>query len=308
MDKKTYFFIDDVIWTLRDISRQKPASIFDHPFMAALREAHDKYGLKVQLNLFCRTDFWYGNDEFTLSEVPDTYKQEWTDNSDWVKFGFHSKQEFPDYPYINASYEDVKTNFDYTKNEVYRFAGKNSFALGVCTHWLPMSKEGCRALADGGIKIMSVSYGEKTEYNGDPDSLPYGHAFRLLQNRKPETALFTRVSLNTAITRSICGYNHLTPDIVEPTVNTCKSYYDEEVGIRFKRLCDGPVLNLSSLESLSDEFAPLLGKEYIGYATHEQYFYPEYFVYQPDYAAKLLKAAEILHGSGYEYIFVEELA
>jgi len=33
MDKLAFFFIDDVIWTLRDITRQKPKSIFDNPFM-----------------------------------------------------------------------------------------------------------------------------------------------------------------------------------------------------------------------------------------------------------------------------------
>lgn len=308
MSKKTYFFIDDVIWTLRDITRQKPNSIFDNPFMATLKEAHDKYGLKVQLNIFCRTDFFYGNDEFTLSDMTDAYKQEWTDNSDWIKFGFHAKQEFPDYPYVNATYEDVKSNFDYTQSHVFRFAGENSFAYATCTHWLPMSKAGCIALRDGGIKIMSVSYGKRGEYNGDPNSLPYGHSFRLLQNRQPETGIFTRVSLNTAITASICSYNHLTDELVEATIHTTKSHHDEETGMNFKRFCNGPCLNLSSLDTLEEEFAPLLGYEYIGYATHEQYFYPDYYAYQTDYSQKILKAAEILSKNGYEHIFAEELA
>ena len=42
MEKLAYFYIDDVIWCLRDITRQKPESIFDHPFMSALKEAHDQ--------------------------------------------------------------------------------------------------------------------------------------------------------------------------------------------------------------------------------------------------------------------------
>ena len=62
MNKKAYFFIDDTIWAFRDIARQKPASIFDQPFLALMKEAHDKYGMKVQLNLFYKTDFFYGHD------------------------------------------------------------------------------------------------------------------------------------------------------------------------------------------------------------------------------------------------------
>ena len=155
MNKKAYFFIDDTIWAFRDIARQKPASIFDQPFLALMKEAHDKYGMKVQLNLFYQTDFFYGHDEFSLAEMPDSYKAEWEANSDWLKLAFHARHEFPDYPYVNATYEDVKYDFDRIKKEVIRFAGEKSFALGVCTHWLPMSKDGCKALADSGIKIMS---------------------------------------------------------------------------------------------------------------------------------------------------------
>ena len=71
------FFIDDAIWFLRDIARMRPKSIFDHPFLKPLKEYHDRYGLKLQINLFYRTDFFYGMDECSLREVPDTYKAEW---------------------------------------------------------------------------------------------------------------------------------------------------------------------------------------------------------------------------------------
>ena len=64
--KKAYFFIDDVIWLFRDLTRQRPASMFDNFFLKELKKAHDLYGAKFQLNVFYRTDFYYGNDEFTL--------------------------------------------------------------------------------------------------------------------------------------------------------------------------------------------------------------------------------------------------
>ena len=93
--KKCYFYIDDVIWVFRDLTRLKPASLFDNPFMAMLKKAHDENGLKVQLNVFYRTDFYYGDDEFSLADMTDAYKAEWEAAADWLKLGFHSKQEFP---------------------------------------------------------------------------------------------------------------------------------------------------------------------------------------------------------------------
>ncbi|MBQ9859952.1 MAG: hypothetical protein IJO76_04670 [Clostridia bacterium] len=307
MQKRTYFFIDDVIWVFRDLTRQRPASLFDNPFMKLLREGHDRYGMKVQLNVFYRTDFFYGSDEFSLADMTDAYKAEFTAAADWLKFGFHAKQEFPDYPYINANYADVKADLEDIKREIFRFAGEKSFARAVIPHWLPISKQACQALHDGGIKLLSVSTGPRVDYNGDPASLPYGHAARLLQNRKPETALFTRKTRDAAITASLCGYNHIeSPEPLENT--TCKVYFDKETGLYFKQFgATGPCLNLIKEEELEACYRPLQDYEYVGYAIHEQYFYPDYYAYQPDYANKVLGAAKILQENGYTYFFVEEL-
>lgn len=307
MKRITYFFIDDVIWFFRDLTREQPKSMFDNPFLKVLKSAHDRYGMKIQLNVFYRTDFYYGDDEFTLADMTDRYKDEWIEASDWLKLGFHAKQEFPDYPYINASYDDVKANLEDIKSEVFRFAGPKSFAYATVCHWLPMSREGCIALRDGGIKIMDITTGERYEYNGDPFSLPYGHAGRLLQNRKPESKLFKRGTRDKAIDASLCGYNHLTEDIVKPIKFTLDAYYDKEIGMYFKELCNGPCLNLNTMESLKEDLLPLIGREYIGYGLHEQYFYPDYYAFQEDYADKIYLAAEILSQNEYSYFFAEDL-
>ena len=82
MKKLAYFFIDDTIWCFRDITRKNAASIYDNDFFAMLKKAHDDYGMTVQLNLFYRTDFFYGGEEFCLSEVPEKYKPEFEAASD----------------------------------------------------------------------------------------------------------------------------------------------------------------------------------------------------------------------------------
>ena len=307
--KKAYFYIDDVIWLFRDLTRKRPESAFDNEFLALLKEGHDKYGMKVQLNVFYRTDFFYGEDEFTLSEMTDAYKEEFTAASDWLKFGFHSKQEFPDYPYINADYDEVKTNLERTKKEVARFACEKSFAYAVVPHWLPISKDGVKALKDGGIKLLGCSYGERTPYNGDPFSLPYGHAHRLMHNRKPETMLFTRKTPDKAIENSLSGYNHLSEDEANAMWFTFDTKQDAETGMHFKRLTNSPCINLNDEETIIKKLTENFKKdaEYIAYGTHEQYFYSDYFNYQPDYPKKLLTAAKLCYENGYEYFFAEEL-
>ena len=157
-------FVDDCIWFLRDIARTKPKSIFDTPYLAGFKKIHDATGLKVQFNLFYRTDFFYGMDEFSLADMPADYKAEFQDNADWIKFGLHSLQEFPDYPEISADYKDVAKCLSMMRGEVDRFAGDSMFARFTIPHWVPMSKDGVRALVDGGIKIMVVSRGNRFEW------------------------------------------------------------------------------------------------------------------------------------------------
>ena len=306
MRKTAYFFVDDVIWCLRDLTRTKPTSIFDVPFLAMLKRVHDKYGLKVQLNLFYRTDYFYGMDEFTLADVPDSYKAQWQANADWIKFGFHALQEFPDYPFVNADYADVKKLNGMISGEVERFAGSGMYAKAVVPHWGPMSKEGCKALADSGVKAMWVSNGPRYAYDGDPASLPYGHSFRLLNNRKPETALYWRGTRNTAINSSICGYNHLPTDLTALTRGTLKSVYDKDTGMAFKKFSNAPCLNLYPIDTIVPAFEKVCGKEVIIFADHEQYFFKDYFAYQPDYVEKILVASKWLKDNGYRFAFIED--
>ena len=270
-----------------------------------LKKAHETYELKVQLNLFYRTSFWYGADEFTLREMPDCYKAEF-EAADWIKFGFHSLEEFPDYPFVNADYETVDSVFKLIKGEVVRFAGEQSWALSVTPHWAPISREGILALRDNGIKVTYTTRGVRKEWDGDMQSLPYGHAMRLLHNRKPETGVFTCTWREKAIEDSICGYNHVSEEVYNAAVGKWTTIPDEETGIQYT-VSVSTVLNLTPLEEIEERIGRNIGDEYISIATHEQYFYEDYFAYQPDYAEKLFTMASFLHRNGYRFVFAEEL-
>ncbi len=308
MVKKAYFLIDDVIWVLRDITRQRPKSLFDNPFIYMLKTAYERYGVKTQLNLFYQTSYFYGMDEFSLADVTDAYKKEWEEASPWLKFAIHAKEEFPDYPHVNARYEDIKKLFEITKNEVVRFAGEKSFTYGVCPHWNSVSEEGVKALYDCGVRIMDVSFGDSAEYNEDPDSLPYGHAMRLLNNRQPETKVYSRGGPDVAINYSVCAYNHLETAQHEKINSTLCSVFDEKTGMQFKKFhLPDMTLNLMGYNEIEKLMTPFLDNEYLGVCTHEQYFYKDYLAYQPDYAEKIYKMGELLQRNGYEFIFAEDL-
>ena len=302
------FFIDDAIWFLRDLARKRPKSLFDNDFLRPLKEAHDRFGLKLQINLFYRTDFFYGMDEFTLAEVPDSYKAEWQASKDWLKLGFHSLQEFPDYPWVNIDYADVKKLFGMIKGEIDRFAGEGVFTTALVPHWCPMSKDGCRALKDCGIRLMECSVGPRYRYDGDRSRLPYGHALRIENNRKPESAFFWRDSRDTAILSSLCSYNHISSKQEAATGQSRAYILDPETGMAFKHLFnDAPVLNLVDVPTLKNDTAKLIGKEHLVFSDHEQYFFKDYFAYQPDYMAKVMAMSEMMAANGYRFIFVEDL-
>lgn len=306
MNKKATFFIDDVLWVFRDLTRENSASLWDNSYMKTLKEAHDKYGVKVQLNVFYRTSFWYGNDDFSLADMTDAYKDEFIGASDWLKLGFHSKEEWPDYPFINADYDVVDGVFKLIYNEVCRFAGEKSFAKAVVPHWLPVSKEGIRALADNGIEVTFATYGKKTEWNGEQSSLPYGHSFRLMHNKKEESGVYAKNTRDAAIANALCSYNHIDESEYMEIAGKFKTVKDKEININYMPTTS-IVLNLMTKEILADEISKYIGQEFINVGNHEQYFYPDYYAYQPDYAEKILIMGKMLNEAGYEFIFPENL-
>lgn len=302
-------YVDDVIWFLRDLARQRPKSLFDNPYMRSFRKIHDETGLKVQFNLFYRTDYFYGMDEFTLAEVPDVYRREFRENADWIKFGFHALQEFPDYPWVNSDYGDVAKCLGMIRKEVARFAGDEMFARALIPHWVPISKDGVRALADGGIKLVYSTVGTRYAYNGDPDVLPYGHSFRLENNRKPETALFTRNSYMAALAASVCGYNHISPEQNSQVSGRARYLYDPDTGVSFCDFCTRPMscINIDSLAKLEEKLDVVRDKEFVGYGNHEQYYFKDYLAYQPEYMEKEMLVAKTLKDRGYRFAFMEDL-
>ncbi len=310
MKKQCYVFIDDVIFLFRDLTKERPASLFDHPFLQIFKEAHDRYGTKTQLNVFYQIDDFYGEEEpFTLADMTDAYRAEWEASADWLKLAFHAHSEFPDYPYINTGYGRMKRDFEQVRREILRFAGERSFATATNPHWLPISLDGCRALYDCGVRMLGASFGERyPDTEAVIGQLPYSHDARLLQGRRPEVGIFFRNTLDTKINYSLCGHNHVS-DMPEGAELRLAFRRDEQTGLLLRRFCTGKLVvdHFKSVEQAEAAIRSHLDDAYLSFATHEQYCYPFYYNYQPDYGKKILAMAKIASEAGYTPIFLDEV-
>lgn len=88
-DKEIHFSIDDVGRSLRYLTRKQPKSLFDLDLYRTLREWNKKYGIKVTLYCFAMID------DFLISEIPSIYKKDFSENGEWLRFGFHQKSVTP---------------------------------------------------------------------------------------------------------------------------------------------------------------------------------------------------------------------
>lgn len=256
---------DDTIWLFRDIAFHADVykSIFDNPFLAFLKQVHDTYGTKMHLNIYYQTD------GFNLSQMTDKYKNEWKENSGWLRLSFHALQNDPDKPYIHAGYAEVKRDCERVMEQIRRFAGEELTGPVTTLHWGEATVDGCRALRDAGF-IVQVGY-----FNVD-DDLPSVSYYLDVEKRRH--------------------------------INKRYIWKDNQEGIIFVR--SSIVINCHKVE----EIVPILDEikkgpyksGYKDFLIHEQYFYPFYEAYQPDYRQKILTTVRWAVDNGCQSAFLSE--
>lgn len=152
---KTFCFtIDDNIRFLKEITEQNMERIFAHPYLAMLRRLHEKFDLKIQLNLFYRMN------GFDLSQMSARYADEWRAAADWLKLSFHSELENPR-PYLNSGYEEVFADCHAVHEEILRFSAPKSLAKTTTVHCCQTTPEGVTALFDNGVQGLLGLYGNE---------------------------------------------------------------------------------------------------------------------------------------------------
>jgi hypothetical protein len=169
--------IDDNIRFLKELTEGELPSLFDHPYPAMLRRLHERFALKVQLNLFYRTD------GFDLSGMSERYRGEWADNADWLKLSFHSRLENV-CPYAASGYGEVYEDCHAVHSQILRFASAASLAETTTVHCCETTKEGLRALADNGVRGLLGLFGDhghpRTSYGLDGEAAELLRGGRIL--------------------------------------------------------------------------------------------------------------------------------
>lgn len=250
------FTVDDNIRFFKDITKNKVNSIFEHPYLAVYKRLHDKFGVKVQLNLF------YKDDEFDLSSMTADYYDEWVKNADWLKMSFHSEYENVK-PYEFSCYDEVYTDCKKVQDQIVRFASPFALAKTTTIHYCLATPDGLRAVVDNGVLGLLGLFG-----NNDNPRTSYG----------------------------------LDLDVASKIRN---GDFVKDGALTFGAI--DIVLNAFSIDDILKTLNAMRDRQHINVMIHEQYFYKDYFMYQPEFEDKLYKTLDYLTSNGYKSKFFEEL-
>ena len=264
------FFIDDNIFFLTDLAKERPARAFDHFYLKFLQKLHTQYGACFTLNTFFRND----HEPFDLTQVPDRYKSEFIDNSDWLRFSFHAYSEFPDRPYQNTTPEKLASDYDLVYNEICRFAGKESFIAPEVLHWAMARPSAFAELRKRGVRALEGQY--VSPRTGIADA---GEGERITD----------------------VGYFRNINDAVY--LEEKRYLYDFRHRMLFTRGdCTCNLLECSEIKARLQN----IDRDTVGLATHEQYSFPRYFNYLADHFDRMETAVRTLHERGYKAVFFSE--
>ena len=237
------------------MTEKRPESVFDHPYLAVYRRLHEKFGLKVQLNLF------YREGDFDLNQMTDAYQAQWQANAHWLKMSFHSEWENVK-PYEFSGYQEVFDHCKAVNDQILRFAGADTLGKTTTVHYCRTTNEGLDAMADNGYTGLLGLF-------GTPEA--------------PRSSYSTPEELCGKIRMGeILPYRDVQMAPIDIVLNEHKA----------------PVI-LEKLDALAQ-------REHINVMIHEQYFYPDYVAYQPDFEEKLASTFAWFAEHGYESRFLEE--
>ena len=293
--------IDDNSFVFTELTRQRPKHAFDHFYLAGLKKIHDETGMKVVLNCFYRND--HDKDGFLLNEMPDIWKPEFEDNSDWLKFAFHSYSEFPDRPYLEASAEEIGRDYDLVQNEIIRFAGEKSFIAPLTIHWGNLHPAAAAEIIRRGTRCYNSAF--RARVMGGPslaDRQKGGNMAKVQQRSlsgEDKAASTEGLKMHYEYPEET-GY-----------LKSRYAYYDPTLKVCFLGSC-GICCNLVPLAEIPKRFEAAMknveryGVDAVKFGSHEQYTFPSYPNYLPDHMERIALTARLFKENGFKPVFFTE--
>ncbi|MEG0766115.1 MAG: hypothetical protein RR482_00220 [Clostridia bacterium] len=205
---------------------------------------------------------------FNLSQFPARYRAEWSAHRDWLRLAFHGRANKPDFYYLHAGYDEMYADCALVLREIRRFAGDTGPVATL--HFVDTTEAGIRALYDCGVRALMGLF--LLTDTGEP-SLCYGAS----------RAFFDQVRRYAFARDPKTGMVYFPCDIV------LNAYTPQEIP-----------------HVLDDMAARYPHRPFIDLLIHEQYFYPDYCDYLPDYRERVLAGVAWCERHGFTPGFAEE--
>jgi hypothetical protein len=198
--------------------------------------------------------------------MPAKYRPEWSMNRDWIRLSFHARANDPDRPYIHSSAEKILNDYRLVAREIERFAGPELLGPVTTVHWGEATREAVRAIRKQGIRVVP-GYFRVTD---DVPNVSYYVPLRPFLH--------------------LMGRDYW-KDMVEDVI-----FVRHDIVVNTVKLVDiEPWLDKIATDPHQSEVMELM--------IHEQYFYPDYQAYQPDFRQRVERAIQWVTRKGYKPVW-----
>jgi sugar lactone lactonase YvrE len=260
------FSTDDNIWFLRDIARHADT------YRSIFENPYLAFWREMHEKYGTRIHFniYYETQGFNLSQMPDRFRSEWQANANWIHLSMHARANDPDRPYLHASAERIREDYRRIMHEIERFAGKELTSPVTTVHWGEAPREAIQALRQEGVQVLA-SY-----FRSNHDGLASESLYVPLEQW-----------------RYLSGRDY---------------WKDRQVDVIFIR--HDIVINTIPLPQIVPYLEGIAAdphqSEVMELMIHEQYFYPDYRSYEPDYRQRVETAIRWATERGYKPVFYSE--
>ena len=213
---------------------------------------------------------YYENDDgsFNLSMFPEKYKPEFQANSHWLKLTFHARKDKTRFKYLN--YAQVMEDGLQVEREIKRFAGAEVMANVTSMHMCDSDLYATRAFRNLGYRCFDGYF--IFDDNGKPLVSYY-------LNEQQAAHAFER-----------------------------DFWVDNKENIIFAK--DDIIIDQVNLEDIDAHMEKITAREdhcFHYLLIHEQYFYPHFDRFRPDYRERVFAAVDWCHRNGYRPTTLSEI-
>lgn len=145
--KYVNFSIDDTIDIFYNLTMNENVykSIFEEPTLNYLKYLHNKYGAKFTLYVF------YEKDDFNLEKCPSKYLNEFEQNNNWLRFGFHGKNDYSDY-----SIDDIEDDYYMVNDALTKIVGKDSISDVIRLPFFHATRENVQKIINSKYPVKAL--------------------------------------------------------------------------------------------------------------------------------------------------------